>query len=101
MMSDYINKEDAKKWLTNLRDDCGRYQDMWHYAEALNQIIELLSTDVEPVRHGHWIEDGVQIHVEKTYHCSECDCLAWGEDEKTRYCPTCGARMDSDDKWEE
>ena len=100
MMSDYINKEDAKKWLTNLRDDCGRYQDMWHYAEALNQIIELLSTDVEPVRHGHWIEDEIQIHVEKTYHCSECDCLAWSEDEKTRYCPTCGARMD-DDKWEE
>lgn len=57
--------------------------------------------DAVPVRYGHWVEDEIQIHVEKTYHCSECDCLAWGEDEKTRYCPICGARMNDDDKWEE
>ena len=47
-MTECIKKEDAKKWLTNLREDCGRYQDLWHYAEALDQIIELLSVDVTP-----------------------------------------------------
>lgn len=47
-MSD-ITREDATKWLTNLRDDCGRYQDMWHYAEALDQIIKLLDGDAVPV----------------------------------------------------
>ena len=45
-MSDYIKKEDAKKWLTNLKEDCGRYQDLWHYAEALDQIIKLISVNV-------------------------------------------------------
>ena len=44
-----ITREDAAKWLTNLIDDCGRYQDLWHYAEALEQIIKLLDADVAPV----------------------------------------------------
>lgn len=46
-MTEYIKREDAKKWLTNLREDCGRYQDLWHYAEALDKIIELISVNVE------------------------------------------------------
>ena len=66
--------------------------------DGIEQAIDESPTiDAEPVRHGHWIEDEIQIHIEKTYHCSECDCLAWGEDEKTRYCPICGARMDGEE----
>lgn len=92
-MSDYIKREDAKKWLTNLREDCGRYQDLWHYAEALNQIIESLDADVAPVRHGHWIK----ISPAGIYECSECGKNVMTSDiEAYEYCHGCGARMDDD-----
>lgn len=41
---------------------------------------------------GHWIEDKEQIHVERTYHCSECGCMAFGN-ERSNYRPDCGAEM--------
>ena len=54
------------------------------------------AADVEPVRHGEWIE---QRHIDRNgnyynshYKCSECgfdDC-----DEEYPYCPSCGAKMD-------
>lgn len=84
-MSDYIKREDAKKWLTNLREDCGRYQDLWPYAEALDQIIELLSVDVAPVRRGIWKREYGH------YKCSLCNGL---DDFVDNYCPDCGAFMD-------
>ncbi len=79
-MGDYINREDAKKWLTNLRDDCGRYQDMWHYAEALEQIIKLLDTDVAPV-----------------VRCK--DCVSWEavDGDKYQICALTGKGKDADD----
>ena len=92
-MTDYIKREDAKKWLTNLREDCGRYQDLWPYAEALDQIIELLDTDVAPVRHGHWdFYDG-------KWYCSVCGyCMEWCLSKPIEdWCGSCGARMDGED----
>lgn len=56
------------------------------------------SADVQPVRHGHWIHDGLDIpHGVDWMHCSEC-----GKRDKycpatmTNYCPNCGARMDGE-----
>lgn len=49
VMSDYIKREDAVKWLTNLRTDCGQIPQMWHYGEAVERIIKLLDEDVAPV----------------------------------------------------
>lgn len=102
MGDEYIKKEDAKKWLTNLREDCGRYQGLWHYAEALNQIIESLDADVAQVRHGHWIYDRCDIV------CSECGtafsdevCYMMRDDvsyHEPRHCLWCGARMEGDTK---
>lgn len=56
--------------------------------------------DAEPVRHGKFIgteydgyADGNPVYYE--WKCSECGCVF--EDEPTyRYCPHCGARMDSE-----
>lgn len=90
-MSDYIKREDAKKWLTNLREDCGRYQDLWPYAEALDQIIELFSVDVAPVKHGWW--DVVDFEEPRRWGCSECYVLSW---DTSRYCPRCGAKMEGE-----
>ena len=83
-MSDYIKRSTAIEIA----------QSNLNTLSIIKMIENLPSANVAPVRHGRWIEDKIQNHVEKTCHCSECDCQAWGEDEKTHYCPNCGARMD-------
>lgn len=49
-------------------------------------------TGAEPVRHGHWTEDGC---------CSECGKMGLynGNEEivRSRYCPYCGEKMDGGD----
>ena len=52
--------------------------------------------DVQPVKHGRWIESKGQKHIEITYECSECGHEIVGEYEKTKFCGDCGARMDGD-----
>lgn len=91
-MTDYIKREDAKKWLTNLREDCGRYQDLWHYAEALNQIIESLDADVVPVRHGRWVT--TYQYSFPIWECSECGAQIGTAN--FAFCPCCGAKMDEE-----
>ena len=41
-----MNREEAVKWLSNLKNDLGQmqYQPLWHYAEAIDGIIEALQT---------------------------------------------------------
>ena len=96
-----ITREDAVNWLTNLKEDCGRYQDLWPYGEALEQIIKLLDTDVAPVRHGRW-ESFEDVFLETCYECSECGLKFYLVDGGTpkensyNYCPNCGARMDGE-----
>lgn len=99
-MTDYIKREDAIKWLTNLQSDCGLFPQMWHYGEALEQIIKLFDADVAPVRHGRWIYEGNELV------CSRCggpvsfsrnnDGLALSGKAWALgiYCQTCGAKMD-------
>ena len=50
------------------------------------------AADVEPVRHGRWIEDGdYQI-------CSNCgEEHAWDE-YRASYCDVCGAKMDLEER---
>ena len=44
-------------------------------------------------RKGKWLLSKEQHHVEKTYECSECGMIIWGENELSKYCPNCGAKM--------
>ena len=56
------------------------------------------AADVEPVRHGHWIEEYDCGYI--TPHCSECGETALTKEETSydyvysSYCPNCGAKMD-------
>lgn len=56
--------------------------------------------EAEPIKHGRWwrvpLEVGDQNHhyVFMSYRCSECK---HAFDQKTPYCPWCGARMDKHD----
>ena len=75
--------------------------------DRANQIIDafdyLPTADVEPVRHGHWYNRGGR------FRCSVCNNKAllkdiggtggWSheyEQQKSPYCPNCGARMDGE-----
>ena len=58
-------------------------------------IIKVQDT-VDPVKHGHWIfvEDMVSY-----IKCSECgDDICWVNTKRPKYCPSCGAKMDGDEK---
>ena len=39
-----MNKVDAVKWLNNRKNDSGdaRHSDLWHYAEAIDEIAHIL-----------------------------------------------------------
>lgn len=71
-------------------------------ASAL-EIIKRHQSDVEPVKHGHWYNRGGR------FRCSVCDNKAllkdiggtggWSheyEQQKSPYCPNCGAKMDGE-----
>ena len=54
--------------------------------------------DVEPVRHGHWVEEYDCGYI--TPHCSECGETPLTKEETSydyvysSYCPHCGAKLD-------
>lgn len=65
------------------------------------ELANFLAADVEPVRHGHWLNDESYEYI-----CSECGKYApfnldiYGEtvdyyhNNLTNYCPNCGAKME-------
>lgn len=62
-------------------------------------ILEMPEADVEPVRHGRWIEVD---ESENTYECSVCNepwTLIEGTplDNEMLRCPKCGAKMDEEE----
>lgn len=65
--------------------------------QVLNDIIEQVraipAADVVPVRHGRWLD--VTWCGEDYLACSICGYGGLAH-EATKYCPNCGAKMDSD-----
>ena len=58
------------------------------------------SADVEPVRHGRWLDQQPRYRL---YKCSVCNRVCFAEmmgdeTELYDYCPYCGARMDGDEE---
>lgn len=90
-MSEYINREDA----------ISAVKHAWAKGLEPSQYIEIIpAADVVEERHGKWEldEEKSKGHAENIYICTACRiCEAWGEAEKTRYCPNCGAKMDLED----
>ncbi len=106
-----VDCTDFIKWIRDevMRDN-GEYWEL--NAEALGEVIcrklkKIGALELEdgyywlpldPARHGKWVKDEEQTHVELTFHCSECGHRAWRTYEMTKYCPDCGSRMDEVDK---
>lgn len=66
--------------------------------KALEIVNKAPTADVEPVKHGHWI-DGFPENYERgitaQFNCSVCGRRAGISKVRTyKYCPKCGARMD-------
>lgn len=55
------------------------------------------NADVEPVRHGHWIESGDYVEAQGSKlpikMCSAC-CMDIILEDFQNYCPNCGTKMD-------
>ena len=55
------------------------------------------AADVQEVKHGRWISNELSGY-KWAYYCSEC---AWIDgypfNDRHKYCPNCGAKMDNDD----
>ena len=94
-----MTREEAIKWLSNLKTDIGKtqHQELWHYEQALDEIIQAL--EQEPKR-GEWqrfnYSDG------DVMECTNCGYRDWRdrwlEDEVHNYCPNCGADMRGDEE---
>ena len=106
-MAEYLDRDDVlnvidyirTKYISvyNRRDKCSQFwADTIRYFEK--RINKLDDCDVEPVRHGHWIEEYDCGYI--TPHCSECGETALTKEETSydyvysSYCPRCGAKMD-------
>ena len=111
-MSDYIKREDAAKEMALLmatEAEADGYPDtpIDDYIEyALEDIADIPSADVAPVRHGRWIPHPIMGYKEWDV-CSECgfgtkrreygvgdDGREWVEEYQYVFCPYCGAKMD-------
>ena len=67
------------------------------YCQCANDVITRIpAADVAEVRHGRWVRDKWLSGTHKLI-CSECS--EWSS-KKSRYCPSCGARMDKEDEHE-
>lgn len=70
-------------------------------AYLLPEDIESIPTaDVEPVRHGRWVNCVDYKKVDDVIYYGYTSCSACGKMQqygyKTKYCPYCGAKMDGD-----
>lgn len=93
-MKEYIERAAVEEMLENAQlisdgEYCG------YCTEDVN-LGSIPAADVAEVRHGRWVRDKWPSGTHKLI-CSECG--EWSG-KKSRYCPSCGARMDKEDEHE-
>ena len=77
-----MTNEDAIKWLENLKQDIGqlRHEDLWPYAQAIDEIIELLEnledleekyTSLLKEKISELIEENAKLELEMNQAISE------------------------------
>ena len=91
MMAEYIEREYLLYEFREIIPEMG----VDELADEIYDIaLNVEAADVVPAKHGKWIFDAENYE----WNCSECH--NWpidgsADDEKTYYCPHCGARMDA------
>jgi len=103
MADEYISREEFKAEALRLST---HYLNEWDTLGVLAAADRIPSADVQPVRHGRWIETTQPMGLDDVTcaECSECgeDFVLdeWGMDDMKNlmhYCPNCGCRMDLED----
>lgn len=89
-MSRYIDAE------LLLEDNTYEWFDDWgNYTGAGLAVVDAPTADVVEVVHASW--ELVEEDFERIYICTACkNYEAWGDWERTPYCPNCGAKMDEE-----
>ena len=64
------------------------------YESFLIELEDEPTIEAEPVRHGEWIDTGIEELdlIYSGYKCSYCGFILCGD--HTKYCPGCGTKMD-------
>ena len=88
----FPSAEPKTKCIAQIRIDKDDMEDL------INEKVNEIAKKILESKTGKWVEQKSD-HVEKIYLCSNCkNYKAWGEMEKTPYCPNCGARMKSNNE---
>ena len=99
-MDEYIRREDAIKCIEGQCVDgkmWGNEESEWTLIEAysaIDNLMEIPPADVAPVVHGCWIEKPFLMRTSR--FCSKCGDNFGMPHGVYRYCPNCGAKMDSE-----
>ena len=80
-MSEYISREDV----INITAETGAW-------ETQNRVRELPAADVQPVKHGKWIDYNPDNENDPRCICSVCGSVEFPLS-RHKYCPNCGADM--------
>ena len=90
-MTEYINRAELIENLNKFAPE--------HCNALINHLITKQPTaDVQEIKHGRWISNDLGGY-EWAYYCSECGWVdGYPFNNRHKYCPNCGARMDGDEK---
>ena len=94
-MAGYINRKEA---ILACLDSPISSNGLISSSDALKRLADLPVADVSPVVHGRWEVSDTPC---ERFKCSECGGGCWyydyhGDVAKSRYCPSCGAKMDKE-----
>lgn len=83
-MTDYISREAAIEMLYYNADE--------RCSAVVSDFEEIPAADVDPVRHGRWLDCEAYNDIEQ---CSECGMIfSYPSYYGYKFCPHCGAKMD-------
>lgn len=96
-MAEYIDREELFRIEKLIDTDVLRASKVAStiYDQMMYDIEHISSADVAPVKHGKWVFDAESYE----WNCSECH--YWPidgscDEDRTNYCPNCGAKMDGE-----
>ena len=98
----YIEREASMKKLKisldndkHFTSEASRIHQQEH-RHLIHLIEKLPAADVAPIKHGKWVPNSVMIRTlyAENHHCSIC---LKNSILTSKYCPNCGAKMDSED----
>ena len=95
-----IEKEyiDLEETVTTLKRNSKKYFSSFHkgYVQAIEDLADIPSADVAPVRHGQWVKEKRDVLIH--WHCSACKECFYLDIPNAEYCPHCGAKMDGKER---